>query len=723
MGMRISGICQLLFSFLAVLPLAAQPPSQCAASAGASPAVRAEGLSELVGDIVINCLGGIPTLAGQPVPKVNIFLRGKAPVGNPIYQGSYNDSFLIIGQPDSGNQVLHDFSQMLDLIGVGGASGLNFDIPSSAGNMGQRVPNVFQGRQSGRNDIVWLGIPFDPPGTVATRIIRITNVRANASLLAQSGINSIVATVSSPELGINTDLNLASILPMLEHLGTGNAPHTQVLNAGVFTQNANVNTGLPALSPLPQPSFTIRLVEGFPNAFKTRTSAQGNLTNPFPAPADHSRLGAPLVTETGFHNPAFPGGLGLADYGTRLGISFAGVPPGVQVFLSNNSAAGSSPSVLATILGKCVGPASPAASTNGLVEVPITMSGLGSVCAEIIRQDPNVREVVVFNGWIGYAGASNPVAPSIILTNVGPAPNLLTPASNLDGPQYLPRFYPPTDPIAAYSSVHGVARIRAAEVPSNIFQQLRTSAFAAGTFTGFQGSVVIHSTNSIIATAGNSVPTTVTPILRGGPSAAREATAGWLTVNQSQSMTPLTLNIQANPAGLAPGTYEAGIRLQSPPPDSLSAEIPIRLIVLGPGPRFAANGVAGAADYYAGGVAAGQAIVAYGSGYGPPELALPRLDEQGRVATTLAETRVLFDGAPAPLALRGQRTGQCPRSIRRCCQARDRNADRRARGAVSSSLLACPRHGAGTLDRRQQRSGPGRHSQPGQLVQLNGEPG
>ena len=39
--------------------------------------VRAEGYTELVGDIVLNCTGGAPTLAGQLVPQVNftVFLN------------------------------------------------------------------------------------------------------------------------------------------------------------------------------------------------------------------------------------------------------------------------------------------------------------------------------------------------------------------------------------------------------------------------------------------------------------------------------------------------------------------------------------------------------------------------------------------------------------------------------------------------------------------------
>jgi len=36
--------------------------------------VRAEGTTELIGDIILACTGGIPTAAGQPIPVTNVTL-------------------------------------------------------------------------------------------------------------------------------------------------------------------------------------------------------------------------------------------------------------------------------------------------------------------------------------------------------------------------------------------------------------------------------------------------------------------------------------------------------------------------------------------------------------------------------------------------------------------------------------------------------------------------
>jgi hypothetical protein len=40
------------------------PAFQCTANAAVPPTLRAEGLAELVGDLVLNCTGGTPTAAG-----------------------------------------------------------------------------------------------------------------------------------------------------------------------------------------------------------------------------------------------------------------------------------------------------------------------------------------------------------------------------------------------------------------------------------------------------------------------------------------------------------------------------------------------------------------------------------------------------------------------------------------------------------------------------------
>lgn len=73
------------------------------------------------------------------------------------------------------------------------------------------------------------------------------------------------------------------------------------------------------------------------------------------------------------------------------------------------------------------------------------------------------------------------------------------------------------------------------------------------------------------------------------------------------------------------------------------------------GPGIAAGGVVNAASYQGGGVAPGQIVAIFGAGLGPAAPATLRLNAAGRVETTLAGVRVLFDDAAAPLLLVSER--------------------------------------------------------------------
>ncbi|MEO8594078.1 MAG: hypothetical protein ABI759_12220 [Candidatus Solibacter sp.] len=66
-------------------------------------------------------------------------------------------------------------------------------------------------------------------------------------------------------------------------------------------------------------------------------------------------------------------------------------------------------------------------------------------------------------------------------------------------------------------------------------------------------------------------------------------------------------------------------------------------------PRIFPGCVVNAASYVGGGVAPGEMVTIFGSAMGPAELVLLHLAENGRLANTLAETRVLFNGVAAPL--------------------------------------------------------------------------
>src|SRR3990167_7311601 len=65
--------------------------------------------------------------------------------------------------------------------------------------------------------------------------------------------------------------------------------------------------------------------------------------------------------------------------------------------------------------------------------------------------------------------------------------------------------------------------------------------------------------------------------------------------------------------------------------------------------RIACDGIVNAASFQRGPLAHGQLVTIFGTGIGPSRLEGLQLDATGRVATSLAATRVLFDGVPSPL--------------------------------------------------------------------------
>src|SRR5260370_27592682 len=76
------------------------PAFVCNANAGVPPLVRSEGITELVGDLILNCTGGNPTVAGGPVPlsNVQIFLNTNV-TSRIVGSGNLSEATLMIDEP------------------------------------------------------------------------------------------------------------------------------------------------------------------------------------------------------------------------------------------------------------------------------------------------------------------------------------------------------------------------------------------------------------------------------------------------------------------------------------------------------------------------------------------------------------------------------------------------------------------------------------------------
>lgn len=130
--------------------------------------------------------------------------------------------------------------------------------------------------------------------------------------------------------------------------------------------------------------------------------------------------------------------------------------------------------------------------------------------------------------------------------------------------------------------------------------------------------------------------------------ATPSSSAAWLVVSPTTGTAPATLNVSIQPAGLAAGNYTGTIAITSPSSaTSPAASVTVNLTVTAvPKPTF--SSVANAASYVSGAVSPGENIVIFGTGLGPATLALGHLTN-GVFDTTVSNTRVLFDGVPAPI--------------------------------------------------------------------------
>jgi hypothetical protein len=240
----------------AVTASAQNQPFQCFANGGVSTPARAEGLTEIVGDLVLNCTGGVPAAFGAVINPVNIQVFLNTALTSRLLTTStsgnvYSEALLLLDEPSPANQFACSSANTIcpaygigtgnsgsgyygagtigasntngtyiPIIGNGGAcvfGGVSAignvpsstvtvsatGVPTSTGIATSGCPgnnrNVFQGIQTTSNSVTFLAVPIDPPGSNG-RTIRITNVRGNANALGVAGSNAtptpIVETVS-----------------------------------------------------------------------------------------------------------------------------------------------------------------------------------------------------------------------------------------------------------------------------------------------------------------------------------------------------------------------------------------------------------------------------------------------------------------------------------------------------------------------------------------------
>ena len=509
---------KLLFAFAVValimglqVPASAQfgtaPAFACVANAGVPPIVRSEGVTELVGDLILNCTGGTPTPAGVNIPlsNIQIFLNTNI-TSRLLNSGNLSEATMLIDEPFPGTNsggpnpatapavagsprtqsaCQATNSTNCAMLGTGG-SGLAGGT-TSTGPVGGNGPylgvqyaptvtttspsfNVFQGFQNGVNSIAWLGVPIDSPGSnflgqLNTRTIRITNVRANACLLGVSStliptqIVMFISVNGSQQVTINNPQQTVAFIQPGLIVGNKTANYLQCNNL-----NASFITSGGTTSGVTSGPIFITATEGFASSFKPRQ--YGQVVNPLgqvpDSPAQLQNVpGFSYNDESGFvANPVGgigfgtqSGAVGLADTGTQLNFSFASLGAGVNLLVPNiiflqptGASASAGLSVAgATGVAVLVGGASGTNATIGAnTYAVVAVSGTtANVTYEVLGSNPNVLEQAVVPVYVGFISNTGQNLPGLGQATVGVNFAPLSSVPTASGSAAIPRFCQP----------------------------------------------------------------------------------------------------------------------------------------------------------------------------------------------------------------------------------------------------------------------------------------
>jgi len=475
----------------------AQTSFTCQTVAGVPPLVRGEGLAELVGDVVLQCTGGITTAAGAPVPGVNFSVFLNTNITSRVLSNDITEALLMIDEPlvtglcpatsscailgtGAGGIASNTDPDNGYLIGSAVPGGVNYKI--GVGYNGTDIPNTFPGKLvqqfAGGSTVLqeylsWTGIPLDAPGTVGTRTVRITNIRANAnrigvsSTLIPSQIRAFISITSTQSVSIaNPEQTVAYVSRGLGNftIADNTSPYFQCLGF-------SLGDGI---------AFSARFQEGFSSSFKRR--AQGGYTDalvsqdglslvqqPQPIPPNtapwpgaipgvtpQNLPGQNTFTESGFIPPTGLGiysSAGVADHGTRLILRMSNIPAGVTVYAGTVDASatdGDIENARARLIntnadgsggGTFVSSDGTASSTAGWPVAAIPSSGI--LVYEIVASDPAVVESIDIPFFVTFPVNAGALTPADALPTVTGA---LAPLSTVRSEQFggsgapIPRF-------------------------------------------------------------------------------------------------------------------------------------------------------------------------------------------------------------------------------------------------------------------------------------------
>ncbi|HYL35124.1 MAG TPA: hypothetical protein VEV17_04340 [Bryobacteraceae bacterium] len=484
--------------------------------------VSVENEAALVGDVVLICTGGTPTPANQTIPLFNVTLSLNTNITSRLFvapAGGYIDALLVIddsfptvpfpanaqqqiGSP-TGQRVCYSVTQ-----GGAGSVPVNCNIFNGTFNTGTFLfagnpynqpgsSNIFVAHQTGVAQISWEGVPIDAPGTAGARIIRLTNIRANAcqtglgSTLVPQQIVAFLAINGSSNITING--NTQAVVAQVQTgliVGAKSVQLQQCVSVNALAAANNTATGIVATT-------NVTVTEGYAAAFRRRVLAGTTVTdvndgNNVIAPPQNVP-GFNYNSETGLQPPQPAGGaaipFGAASAGDRILLRFNNVSAGIALFLpqsvvltqvggapgnpipasardgwaagflemvspssdaSGNLVAGVTPTG-AFALSALFGTGTPAAG-QFIAAVPIpVVNGSANVVYEVANADPNATETAKIPIAVAYIAntANNLPSPGQSTINVSYAP--LSGVGIADPAAPIPRFCDKSTPLAIWN--------------------------------------------------------------------------------------------------------------------------------------------------------------------------------------------------------------------------------------------------------------------------------
>lgn len=386
--------------------LIAQPAGPtCTAMASVPSIARAEGLSELVGDYIVQCTGG----SAGTTYNLNWQVYLNTAITSQLLPGSatLTEALLIVDE----------------LVPTSGVPCLDSDTTSPCG---AGMTNTYRGTKAAENSISWTNIPFVAPGA-GTRVFRFTNIRVNASQVSPGPISMLVSASGPASLPLSNPVQTVAFVQAGLSLDVRNCNNTGSPDASLTAmhQCSSVNAtqsgdptaavDLSSAGRLPGSQFTIRFREGFANAFKPQAALGQTASVP----------GTIYSSESGFANTARLGlYTGMATSGTRLIVRFANIPAGVKlqvgtgntwgtssatVALVSTDASGASPTGLSVVPASSTGNKCSLDTTRSFAaaDIPVYPDGSAMAVWEVMASNPNAMETVAIPVIVSYT--SNPV--------------------------------------------------------------------------------------------------------------------------------------------------------------------------------------------------------------------------------------------------------------------------------------------------------------------------